>query len=296
MPPMSADGKVRIGFAGAGRMGRPMVRRLLAAGHPVTVLELSEAARKELAADGADVTSDVRDLATVEVAAVCVFTDAQVRDVCLDGGLLDTMPPGAVLIVHTTCSPLTIELLGEYADRRGIAVVDAGISGGPHDIAAGRLTLYLGGEADATDRARTVLAAYGDPILHLGPRGTGQRVKLLNNAVFAANIGIVAQAVAVAAELGVPEASLLQGLRHGSGSSRALDGVASAGSVAGFTGNVGEFIGKDLAVVRQITAELGVDLGALGDAHRVLAHLLEPARDHSGAESAARPDAAPGPQ
>jgi 3-hydroxyisobutyrate dehydrogenase-like beta-hydroxyacid dehydrogenase/ferredoxin len=262
------------GFAGAGRMGGAMVRRLLAAGHSVTVLDHSAAARDDLAAAGAVVTTDIAALAATEVTGVCVLTDAQVRAVCLDGGLLDMMARGSALVVHTTCSPKTIELLGRHGDKRGVTVVDAAVSGGPQDIAAGRITLYVGGTADDVQRVRPFLQAYGDPVLHVGPRGTGQLVKLLNNAVFAANIGVLAEAVGVAAELGVAEGSLLQSLRHGSGSSRALDGIAGSGTVAEFAAAIGEFIGKDLAVVREVAADLGADLGALNDAHDTLARLL----------------------
>ena len=268
--------RLRLGFAGAGRMGGAMVRRLLAAGHAVTVLDHSPAARADLAAAGATVTTDVGALGGAEVTGVCVLTDAQVRAVCLDDGLLAALAPGSSLIVHTTCSPRTIELLGARAERRGVAVLDAGISGGPHDIAAGRLTLYVGGTAAEVERAGPFLRAYGDPVLHVGSRGAGQLVKLLNNAVFAANIGIVAQAAAVATQLGLAEGSLLRALTHGSGSSRALDGIAARGSVAGFAAAVAEFLGKDLAVVREVALDLGADLGALAGAHDVLAGLLEP--------------------
>jgi 3-hydroxyisobutyrate dehydrogenase-like beta-hydroxyacid dehydrogenase len=254
-----------------------MVRRLLAAGHQVTVLERSPEARRDLAEDGADVTVDVRETAAAPVVGVCVHTDAQVREVCLDGGLIEAMAPASTLIIHTTCSPRTIDELVEHAGPRGIDVVDAGISGGPQDIAVGRLTLFVGGADEAFERVRPFLAAYGDPILHLGKAGSGQRVKLLNNAVFAANIGLLAQAVSVAADLGVKEEDLLRGLGHGSGSSRALEGVTALGSVEAFAATVGEFLGKDLDVVHDITGDLGIDLGALADAHGVLARLLPPA-------------------
>lgn len=277
MRPVSAA--LKLGFVGAGRMGGQMVRRLLAAGHEVTVLEAAEAARAELAEAGALTTAAVSDLAGAQIVGVCVHTDAQVQSVCLDGGLLDTMAEGSALVVHTTSSPRTIELLGRYAAKRGVAVVDAAISGGPHDIAAGRITLLVGGTAEAFEQVRPFLAAYGDPILHLGGLGDGQRIKLLNNAVFAANIGVVGQAVAVARQLGIAEPALLQALEHGSGASRALAGIASRGSVAGFATSVAEFLGKDLTVVRETAADLGADLGALDAAHEVLAHLLWPARD-----------------
>ncbi len=265
---------MKVGFAGAGRMGGPMVLRLLAAGHSVTVLEHTPGTHPDLAAAGASLATDVAALGAAEIVAVCPLKDEQVRSLGLDQGLLAAMAPGSALIVHTTCSPKTVDLLARHAEARGITVVDAAVSGGPQDIADGRITLYVGGSDDEVAWVRPFLAAYGDPILPVGPRGAGQQVKLLNNAVFAANIGIVAQAVAIAAELGVPEPGLLAAIARGSGSSRALEMIAATGSVAGFAARVGEFIGKDVAVIRQVAAELDVDLGALNDAHEVLDRLL----------------------
>jgi 3-hydroxyisobutyrate dehydrogenase-like beta-hydroxyacid dehydrogenase len=269
---------MRIGFVGAGRIGRPMVARLVGAGHRVRALARSEPAGRWLTGAGATPIAAVPEVADgAGAVVVCVHTDEQVRAVCLEAGLVEAMPAGTVLVVHTTGSPDTAELLAERAAGRGIAVVDAPISGGPHDIEAGRVTLFVGGTAAGLQRARPVLSAYGDPVLHLGPVGSGQRVKLVNNVVFAANIGLVAQAVAVAARLGIAESSLLDGLRHGSADSRALAGIAGRGSVAAFAESVGEFVGKDIAVVRRVAAELGTDLGPLEDAYRVLGRLLTPA-------------------
>jgi 3-hydroxyisobutyrate dehydrogenase-like beta-hydroxyacid dehydrogenase len=269
---------MRIGFVGAGRIGRPMVARLLGAGHRVRALARSDAAGRWLAGAGATPVGALPEVADgAGAVVVCVHTDEQVRAVCLQTGLLDAMPAGSVLVVHTTGSPDTAELLAERAAGRGVAVVDAPISGGPHDVEAGRVTLFVGGTAAGLDLARPVLSAYGDPVLHLGPVGSGQRVKLVNNAVFAANIGLVAQAVAVGARLGVAEGSLLDGLRHGSADSRALAGIAGSGSVAAFAAAVGEFVGKDVAVVRRVVADLGAELGPLEDAYRVLEQLLAPA-------------------
>jgi 3-hydroxyisobutyrate dehydrogenase-like beta-hydroxyacid dehydrogenase len=127
------------------------------------------------------------------------------------------------------------------------------------------VTLYVGGDDDAVRRVQPLLSSYGDPVLHVGPLGFGQRVKLINNTLFAAQIGIVAEAVRLAGRLGVDESTLLSALPHGSGSSRALDSIARVGSTAGFIGAVGEFIGKDVGVVRATVADLGSDLGLLGD-------------------------------
>ena len=111
-----------------------------------------------------------------------------------------------------------------------------------------------------------MLGCYGDPVLHVGPLGAGQKVKLVNNALFAAQIGLLSEAV----RAGCParrrrRRRCSSALPHGSAASRVLDIVAARGSVASFIDTVGEFIGKDVAVVRDIAAELGGDLGVLDD-------------------------------
>jgi 3-hydroxyisobutyrate dehydrogenase-like beta-hydroxyacid dehydrogenase len=242
----------RVGFVGVGRMGLPMALRLAGAGHDVMVLGRSAQKRKALADNGLHAVASLQD---VDVVVVCVFTDEQVREVCLD----DALPHGATVVVHTTGSPRTVEEIA----ARGHDVVDAPVSGGPHDIAAGRVTVFAGGADADVARVLPILRAYGDPVLHVGPLGAGQRVKLVNNALFAAQIGMVSAAIRLGAQLGVAEAVLLDALPHGSAASRALTGVAAKGSVAAFATAVGDFVGKDIDIVRTVATELGGDLGAL---------------------------------
>jgi 3-hydroxyisobutyrate dehydrogenase-like beta-hydroxyacid dehydrogenase len=185
--------------------------------------------------------------------------------VCLDGDLIAAMPRGSALVLHTTGSPRTAEAIASRAHAVGVDVIDGPVSGGPHDIAAGAVTLFVGGGDEAVARVRPVLAAYGDPILHVGPTGAGQRVKLINNTLFAAQIGLLAQAVRLGSSLGVPEATLLEALPHGSAASRALTGVAGSGSVEKFIDIAGSFVGKDIEVVRKVSAELRAELGVLDD-------------------------------
>ena len=123
--------------------------------------------------------------------------------------------------------------------------------------------MFVGGHEDAASRVRPVLAAYGDPILHVGPLGAGQAVKLTNNALFAAQIGLLKEAVMLGNRLGVGEAGLLEAITHGSGASRVAGFAAAGGSVDAFVERTAEFIGKDVATVRTIAAELGGDLGLL---------------------------------
>jgi 3-hydroxyisobutyrate dehydrogenase-like beta-hydroxyacid dehydrogenase len=243
---------VRIGFVGAGRMGQPMVARLVEAGHDVAVLGRGAAERAVAAA-------------TADVVVICVFTDEQVQQICLDDNLVATMSPGSALVVHTTGSPRTVETIAARAAAHHVDVVDAPVSGGPHDAAAGTLTLFVGGAEEAVTRVRPALSCYGDPVLHVGPLGMGQKVKLVNNALFAAHIGLLSGAAELGARLGVPESTLLTALPHGSAASRVLDIVASRGSLASFVDTAGQFVGKDISVVRGVAAELGSTLGVLDD-------------------------------
>jgi 3-hydroxyisobutyrate dehydrogenase-like beta-hydroxyacid dehydrogenase len=260
---------VIVAFIGAGRMGRPMVARLAAAGHDVRVLvrdPADHAKRRDLEQLGAAVVNEVADAAAqTDVVVLCVSTDEQVRQVCLDSALLSTMGSGSTLVVHTTASPRTIEAIAARSND-----VDAPVSGGPHDIAAGKLTLFVGGADDTVARLRPILGCYGDPVLHVGPIGAGQTVKLVNNALFAGHIGLLAESIRLGGQLGVPESTVLGALAHGSATSRVLDIVAARGSVAGFIEVAGEFVGKDVAVVRSIAEDLGSDLGALDDVIEVL--------------------------
>jgi 2-hydroxy-3-oxopropionate reductase len=243
-----------------------MVARLVAGGHDVTVLGRSDEKRSTIAELGADAVGEIAAVvATADVVVICVFTDEQVREICLTDGLIAAMPSGSALVLHTTGSPHTVETIAERAAPHDVDVVDAPVSGGPHNAAAGELTLFVGGADHTVARVRPVLSCYGDPILHVGPRGAGQKVKLVNNALFAAHLGLLANSVKLAARLGVDESALLTALPHGSAGSRVLDIVAARGSVASFIETAGEFVGKDVAVVRRVAAELGSDLCTLDD-------------------------------
>lgn len=250
-----------------------MVRRLLSAGFDVCAVGRTPEKAAALTAAGAETAGTVMEAAHgADAVVVCVFTDAQVRETCLASGLLGAMREGSVLIVHTTSHPRTLQEIARRAALIGVSVLDAPVSGGPHDIAAGRLTVFAGGHRATVERARPVLDAYADPVLRVGPVGSGQSVKLVNNALFTAQIGLVAEAARLGRGLGLDEAMLLDALGHGSSSSRALAGAASRGSADRFVTDVREFLAKDVAVVREVARSLGARLGALEPALAALEH------------------------
>lgn len=245
---------MKIGFIGAGRMGGPMVTRLLQAGHDVAALGRSADKRAAVARLGATPVADAAGVgARAEVVVVCVFTDEQVRHVCLDGALLAGMARGSALVVHTTGSPRTVATVAERAT--GIDVLDAPLSGGPHDAAAGALTLFVGGTDDAVARLRPMLSCYGDPVLHVGPPGAGQKVKLINNALFAAHLGLLSGAAELAARLGVGDCL--------PGSERKC--VLPRGSASGCRVARGDEAGLSVVAARMCCMAKRVGLRRIGD-------------------------------
>jgi 3-hydroxyisobutyrate dehydrogenase len=273
---------MKIGFIGAGRMGRPMLDRVAAAGHDVTVLMRSPQTRAAAETEGLTCADTVA--ATVHDAAavfVVVLTDDQVRSVCLGpDGALAAMKPGATLIQHTTCDAATVQQLVSAGAGHGIGVLDAALSGGPHDIAAGTLTLWVGGDDVLLERTRPVLETYASPIMFVGPAGNGQRVKLVNNALFVAQVGLVIDAVRLAGSLGIDERAILSAVQHGSGASRALCIVAGGESVDAVADRLAGFMSKDIAVVREVAQLAGADLGIIGavlDSDAVEKKVLHPA-------------------
>ena len=247
-------------------MGRPIALRLRAAGYEPVVLTRRPAARAAAEASGLRCADTVREtVRDADVVITVVFDDAQLRAAVLgEDGVLAAMPAGGVLVQHTTCDPATVTLLAEAGARQGIQVLDAALSGNPRDIADGRLTLWVGGDESALTRVRPLLDSYASPVMFVGPVGDGQRIKLVNNALFVAQVGLAVDAVRLAGSIGITEERILSAVQQGSGASRALSAVAWIGASAVGT-RLAELMSKDVSVVRAAAERAGADLGLIGD-------------------------------
>jgi 3-hydroxyisobutyrate dehydrogenase-like beta-hydroxyacid dehydrogenase len=268
----------RVAFVGAGQMGLPMVRRLLAAGHTVTGYARRGEVRDELTQAGAAAVADVRDAVVgAEAVVACLFADAHLLELAVGAdGFLPSMEPGALLITHTTGSPTTSRTLAEH----GVRVVEAPVSGTAADIDEGHLTILLGGDPADLAAAEPLLAAYGDPILTIGSLGSAMAVKLLNNALFAAQVQLAGEVERVAAGLGFDLGTVAPALLESSGASFALGVVARIGSSAAVEAGAGHFLAKDVAVVEGVARELGIDLGMLGRVAREGPLTFRPRDEH----------------
>jgi 3-hydroxyisobutyrate dehydrogenase-like beta-hydroxyacid dehydrogenase len=260
----------RIAFLGAGQMGMPMVRRLVGAGRDVTAFARRAAARANCEAGGATAVADPREaVADADAVAICMFADSQIRRLALGSeGFLDAMRPGALLIIHTTGSPVTSRSLAEHGAARRIRVVEAPVSGSARDIDDGHVTVLLGGAPDDMAAATDVVRAYGDPILPIGPLGSAMAVKLLNNALFAAHLQLAGEVERIAATFGVDMATASAVISQSSGASNAMGVVQRFGSLAPLVDAAGHFLYKDVNLVDEVARELDLDLGVLGYVNR----------------------------
>ena len=250
---------VRVGFVGAGAMGRPMVERLLGAGHQVSVFARRPEVAEALGESGAVVAGTAAAVAAnAELVLLCPFTDGQVHQIAVDDGLLAAMPGGSVLGIHTTGSPRTAEALA-LAAPDAVGVIDAPVSGSPASVAAGEITLFVGGAVGHVERARPALASYGNPIWHAGRLGSGQALKLVNNALFAAHLQLASETSRIVTELGLDPIKSAGALEHGSGASRAISILGGRREM----GTLRTFLDKDVNVLRAVSAELQLDLGLL---------------------------------
>jgi 3-hydroxyisobutyrate dehydrogenase-like beta-hydroxyacid dehydrogenase len=254
----------RVGIVGVGEMGRPLVDRLLAAGHSVAARVRRPELATELAADGVEVAPSFEDLARGrDFIILYVYSDEQVVQLAFDGGVVAAAPPGSTIVIHTTGSPKTAEVIAEAAARRGVRVVDAAGSGGPAKVAAGELTLMVGGTAEDFEHCRGLFEAYASHVFHVGPIGAGQALKLINNALFGAHIQLALEACRVGRQFGLEPNRLAQVLRYCSGGSAVMEILAAMPSPEALVKGAGRFVYKDVTVAEAVAAELGVDLGTI---------------------------------
>ncbi|MGB8390011.1 NAD(P)-dependent oxidoreductase [Mycobacterium sp.] len=253
-----------IGFIGAGQLGEPMVKRLLAAGHPVTVYARRQDVRSRLADQGAAVAASVAGLAAdSDILISCLFSDAQLRATGLGPeGFIANAKPGAVFVSHTTGTAATLTELADSA-ASAPAILDAPVSGTADHIAAGTLTVLVGGRGDDVQRVRPILAAYANPIIATGELGSALRIKLINNVLFAANAQLLAAAAQVGEQLGIAPQAFLDALLVCSGSSSAATYAKGIGGLGRFAEVAAPFLAKDVAAAVAAADQAGADLGLL---------------------------------
>jgi 3-hydroxyisobutyrate dehydrogenase-like beta-hydroxyacid dehydrogenase len=238
-----------------------MVERLLAVGRDVRVVARRPEVRERFAGLGAEAVGEVTALGACGVVVCCLFDDTQLAEVL--PAVIEGLEPGALVISHTTGAPDVVRELGDLALARGVSLVDAPFSGTAADVRAGTLTVLLGAEPSDTVRARAVVEAYADPVIHTGPPGSALQVKLLNNSLFTAISQLTLTALLAAEALGVSAETLWSVLAVSSGGSKAADYIGRHGGAAEFVESVADVLDKDVAAVRRAAEWSGLDIGPI---------------------------------
>lgn len=265
----------QIAFIGLGHMGLPMARNLLKNGFAVCAFDLVKETVDTLVTEGAQPAGSAAD--AVRGAAVVVSmlpASRHVESLYLgEDGLLERIASDALVLECSTIAPDSSRKVHAAAAAKGIALLDAPVSGGTAGAAAGTLTFMVGGEAGHLERARPVLAAMGKNIFHAGPDGAGQVAKVCNNQLLAVHMIGTAEAMALGVASGLDPAVLAEIMRQSSGGNWSLEkynpwpGVmdnvpASRGYSGGF---MAELMAKDLGLAQEAAQATGssTPMGAL---------------------------------
>jgi len=217
---------MEVGFIGLGIMGSRQAANLRRAGHELTVFNRTRATAESWATEhGARVAGSPREVAEhCDVVISMVVDGDQVEQMLLaeHEGAVSGAREGALFIDMTTIAPSQTRAIGARLAERGVAFLDAPVTGSAPKAADGTLTIMAGGEEADFERARPLLEAMGALVLHVGPLGQGEMIKLINNAVAAVNCAVLAQALVVGRATGVDLEKLMEVMGAGAGGSTML--------------------------------------------------------------------------
>jgi 2-hydroxy-3-oxopropionate reductase len=277
-----------IGFIGLGVMGDPMARNLLEADHQLVVHNRSPEPAEALAEAGAEVASSPREVAERADVVITMLPDSPaVEEVVLgDDGVLAGASEGDLLIDMSTIHPTVSVAVAQAAAERGVAALDAPVSGGDVGAQQGALSIMVGGEADAFERARPLFEVLGKTIVHVGEAGAGQVVKACNQVVVAITIAAVSEALVLGSKAGVDPEQILDVLGGGLGQNKVMEMRRRNFLEHDFTpGFRIDLHHKDLGIALESGNEYGVPLPVTGLVQQYMGALRAKGHggdDHSG--------------
>jgi 3-hydroxyisobutyrate dehydrogenase-like beta-hydroxyacid dehydrogenase len=270
-----------IAWIGTGIMGAPMARRLIRAGHRVRVFNRSPQRAAALAADGAVVA---RTLAETAQGASAIFTmvpdtpDVEQVIASLEPSLL----PGQFVVDMSTVAPTAARALATKLSARGVDFLDAPVSGGESGAIEGTLTIMVGGNEEAFARARPLLESLGKRITHMGPTGSGQMTKLVNQVAVAVNLEATIEALMLAVRGGLDPKLVLEAIGAGAAGSWQLSNLGPKIVARDYRpGFFVKLIRKDLRLVAEAARESQTPLpglslvSAMFDSAAALGHDLD---------------------
>jgi 2-hydroxy-3-oxopropionate reductase len=255
----------RVGFIGLGLMGKPMARNLLRAGFPLTVHSRSAPPVDELVAEGAERARGPAEVAAATDVVITMLPDTPDVELVLfgPGGVAEGAREGSLVMDMSTVDPIATRGFAERLAERGVAMLDAPVSGGEIGAIEGTLSIMVGGPEDAFERARPLFEAMGRTIVHVGGSGAGQVTKACNQLVVSSAVEAVAEALVLAAKAGVDPAKVREALLGGFAGSKVLEVHGKRMLEHAFTpGFRAELMAKDGRIVLKAAEELGAPVPA----------------------------------
>jgi len=277
-----------IGFIGLGIMGRPMARNLLKAGHSLVVHSRSRGPVDELVKAGAKAAGSPKDVAAqCDVLITMLPNSPEVEQVALGpNGIVEGARRGLVFIDMSTISPIVSQKVGKALEAKGVAMLDAPVSGGEKGAVDGALSIMVGGDKAVFERVLAIFQAMGKTITLLGPLGFGGFTKLANQIIVAVNLTALAEALTLGKKAGLDRDLLLTALAGGLAGSRCLE--QKKPNYLANTYNPGFKIDlhyKDLGLIMESARALGVPLPTTAVVQELFNALRVKGRgglDHSG--------------
>lgn len=255
---------MKLGFVGTGNMGAPMAANLLKAGHELTINDVNKGAAGDLIAAGAKWADSPKAVAEAsEIVMLSLPGPVEVENVVLGvNGVLSGAKKGTMIIDLSSNSPTLLQRIAAVAKEKGVDVIDVPVSGGPWGAKAGTLTMMVGGDKKAVDRAMPVLEVMGRSIVHVGTVGMGNAAKLIHSMMAQIIMQGLAEGMALGAKLGMDLNQLASVLGKGGAASNIL---IEKYPQYGFKGNFEagfrvDLSFKDLNLATTLGRELGVPL------------------------------------
>ena len=260
---------MKIGFIGLGGIGKPMAINIAKSGFDLTVTDLREQPLNELAHYGARVAASAKEVSEIsDLVLASLPSDLVSEEVALgSNGVLAGAKSGDIYVELSTISPGLVHTIAKKASDKGVAVLDAPVSGGVDQRLEGTLSIMVGGEAKTLSKAMPVFKTFGDKIFHAGGSGAGASVKLVNNMLAGINMVATMEALVLGVKAGLSVETLKEVIGASSGANKVFEGLVdkiylhSAEPSHGQTANQGlHTIGKDVRLANEMAQNLSVPL------------------------------------
>ena len=214
----------KIAFIGLGNMGGPMAKNLVSAGNQVVGFDLVEAAIVDAKKNGIDIVKNASSTTIgAEILISMLPASEHVESLYLKEGLLKDIDPSTLIIDCSTIAPETSRKVAKEADKLGLSMIDAPVSGGVAGAKAATLTFIVGGRKESLDKAKPVLEKMGKSIFHAGDSGSGQVAKICNNMLLAIHMCGTAESIALGVKNGLNPEILSEIMRKSSGGNWSLE-------------------------------------------------------------------------